>query len=219
MPLGKIAGLDQLADRRRQVEEPQQIRHGRPVLADGPGDLGLLHSELLRQGLVPLGLFQWVQGLPLEVLDQRQDQKRLVVGLSNDDRRLGPFEGSEGAEASLPRHQLESVRGGGRRPHHEGLQEAVLPDRGGQVRQLRFGEDPPRLHGIGDDGRQRHCPHLALRDLRVQIVAKERPQTPPQPVPAHRAAPADTAEPARARRSMTSCARERYACAPLDSTS
>src|SRR5690606_6894038 len=49
----KTALRDVLADRRRELEEPERIRDGRAVPADDLGDLLLREPELLRELLVP----------------------------------------------------------------------------------------------------------------------------------------------------------------------
>ena len=85
---GEHSGGDPALDRRGQVQQPDRVRDLRPAAADPPGQLLVGRAELLQQLLVGRRLFQRVQVRPVDVLQQRVPQHRVVAGVP-DDRRDG----------------------------------------------------------------------------------------------------------------------------------
>ena len=111
MPLRELSRFQQRPDGYRQLEQADEVCDGGAVLPHGLGDVGVLHVEALGEGLVPLGLLERIQGLSLKVFHERQNEKRLVIGVAHDDRYLRPVESTECAITSLARHQLKTIRG------------------------------------------------------------------------------------------------------------
>src|SRR3982751_5586101 len=72
MPRCDVPAFDELANGRRQIEHPKQIRDGRAVLADGLSHLQLCQPELVDQTLVALGFLEGDQISALKILDERE---------------------------------------------------------------------------------------------------------------------------------------------------
>jgi hypothetical protein len=74
----------------RKAQEPQQVRDGRAIAPDHARDFTLRHAELVDEALVSLRLVDRREVVPLQVLDERERQQRLVVDLLDDGRHVGP---------------------------------------------------------------------------------------------------------------------------------
>ncbi len=93
----------------------------------------MIHAEPLEVVLETVGLFDRIEIAALDILDQGSLEHLLVVEV-HDPHRDGVQPGLlGGTEASLAGDQLISVAD---EPHHDGLQDAVVLDAGGQGRQL-----------------------------------------------------------------------------------
>ena len=63
----------------RQLEQPEQVRHRRPVLADRRRDFLLRQVELVRQPFEPEGFLDRVEVFALDVLDERPLEQFLLL--------------------------------------------------------------------------------------------------------------------------------------------
>ena len=133
MPAGQPAVLHHGPHRLAQVQQPQGVGHGGTGLAYTFGRFLLGHVVLLHQHLVPLGLFDGVQILTLQVLDHGQLHGLAVVGLNDHSRHLSQPRHTGGAPPALTGNDL--VIAGLELPHRQRLDDAVLPDGVGQVGQ------------------------------------------------------------------------------------
>jgi len=140
---GELALLQKLAHRVGQVQEPGGVGNGGAGLAHPLGHLLLGHAVLVHEDLVAVGLFDGVQILPLEVLDEAQLHDLLVVGLDDHSRDLGKARQLGGPPAPLAGDDL--VIAGGQPPDGEGLNDPVGADGVGQVGQSFLVETLPGL--------------------------------------------------------------------------
>src|SRR5215472_15831683 len=111
-------------DGRTGGEEAEGLGHRHPVLAQSAGGLLVGEAELVDQPPDALRLLYGVEVLPLEVLDQAEEQAVLGVRLVPHDRRDALDAGQPGCPpASLAGDQLIPVR---KAAHQDRLQDAVL---------------------------------------------------------------------------------------------
>ena len=160
---GQHALDHQLPHRGGQGSEPQGVGDGGAGLAHALGQLLLGEPEVGEQGQVALRLLHRVQVLPLEVFDKAQLQHFAVVRLDDDHRHLPAARQLGRPPAALPGDDL--VVPGGQPPDSEGLDDAVLPDGGGQVGQGVLIEPLPGLVQAGlhlGDGQRDRSGFLVL---------------------------------------------------------
>ena len=106
----------------------------------------MLEAVFLHEGLQRFGLLERTEVLALQVLDQR-DLDHLAVGdLADDDGDLVEGQPDGRLIAPLAGHDLEAPPS---RPDDERLEDALLGNRGHQLRQVAH--DLPRLVWIGID--------------------------------------------------------------------
>src|SRR5690606_36604304 len=80
---------DHALDLAVEVEQTNEIADGRTRAADRLRDLLMRQRELIGEPLQRVRLVDRVQVLALEVLDQRNGERGLIVELANDDRYRG----------------------------------------------------------------------------------------------------------------------------------
>jgi len=108
-------------------------------------------AEVVQELLVGRGLFQRVELLPVQVLDQRVPEQVIVLRLLDDGADLGQPGPLRGAPAALAHDQL--VPAGPDRADDHGLQQADLSDRLGQLVEGVLVEAASRLPRVrGDRG-------------------------------------------------------------------
>ena len=139
--------LDQLADRRRQLEQPDRVGDRAAVLADPLGDRVLGQPELVDQPLVRRRLLERPQVGALQVLDQRALQRRALLDVLDHDRDLVQPGALRRPPAPLAGDQ--EVAAVGARPHHQRHDHAVRLHRVRQLAELGLVEPAPRLLGAG----------------------------------------------------------------------
>src|ERR1700733_4671532 len=102
-------------------------------------------GELLDQPTERPRLVRRAQLLALNVFDQRDRDRFVVVELTNDRRNLSQLRKLRSLQAALTRHHFELMREAGYRPHDEGLNEAGGLDRGDKfLEKLGLGLAPGR---------------------------------------------------------------------------
>src|SRR5690606_23352076 len=115
-------------------EQAQQVAGRAARAADRLGGLLVRVAELVDQAPYTLCLLERIEVLALDVLDQGERERRLVVGLAHDDRYFIQFGDARRPEAPLARDDLVAARPAvarldGQGPDHDGLHHAVLADR------------------------------------------------------------------------------------------
>ena len=146
---GQDTGRDALLDGRRQVQQPERVADVRAGAADLAREFLVGSAEVIEQLLVGRRLFERVELLPVQVLDQRFPEHVVVLRLLDDGADLaqpGPLGG-----APPPLAHDELVPAGAHGADDHGLQQADLPDGLGELIERVLVEAPPRLAGIGDD--------------------------------------------------------------------
>ena len=202
MPHREAPLAQRALDRRWQLEQAHGVGDRGSALPDRRRHLLVGHREVLDHLLVRGRLFEGVQVVALEVLDERGLQRLAVFGLAHDRRdRLEPGP-VRGAPAPLARHQLVAVT---RRADQDRLEQTHLADRN-----RRAPRAPPRRTDRGVDrglGESRQSGALGGR-----ARSRRRPGRPrrwgsahPGPYPVRRVAPW-----------LTSLASSRYARAPRE---
>ncbi len=129
--------LQQLLGHLAQLQQPQQVRDGRPGPANGLGRAFVGEAELADQSTQGQGFFQRVQVFPLDVLDQGHgdggrignlaDQRRHRLQAGHLGRPPAPFAGNDFVARRAARSALDE------RPDHDRLDHALGPDRVRQV--------------------------------------------------------------------------------------
>ena len=133
---GELVLLYQLPDSRRQVQKPQGVGHGAAGLAHPAGGLLLGHMIGFNQGLEAGCFLHGVQILPLEVFNHGQLRGLAVVRLHDDDGNFLQACHPGGPPAALTGDDL--IVAGGEPAHGQGLDNTVLLNGGGQLRQRRL---------------------------------------------------------------------------------
>ena len=139
------------------------------------GDLLLRQSKIFHEVPVAHRLFNRVEILPREVVDERERHRLAVAELLDDDGHLRKPRHPGGAPAALPRDEL--VAAVGHRAHDERLQHAVLPDGISQIGERRRVELLAGLTAVGLDlaDRQRRDGRLVggiVGEKRLQALAQ-----------------------------------------------
>ena len=142
-----VAGQQHGLYRIGQVQQTQQVGGCAARTADGLCRLLVGVIELVDQTLDGACLFQRVQVLALDVLDQRQGQCVFVADLLDDHRHRGQLGQRGRAETALTRDDLVPAIVEG--PDHQRLQQAMLVNRVGQFLQRRFVHSRTRLVAAG----------------------------------------------------------------------
>ena len=158
-----------------------------------PAELLLGVAVIVDQPLISLRLLNCVEVLALDILDQRDFQRLLVAEIADDGGDFVQPRPLGRAPAALAGDDLEAVA---MRTDDDRLDDAARPDRGGELDQRLFLEDPPRLAGMRLDAGDRDHLHAAgaaafdagAADRRFdRDLAKEGRKPPPE---ARRAFPA-----------------------------
>ena len=151
----QLPAFHQRADRFRQFQQTQQVRHASARTANRLSGLFVRHVELEDEPLQRAGLFQGVQVFALNVLDERHRHRSAVRHLANENRHLREARQLRSAPAAFTRNDFVAGRfaaGHSHRPHHDGLHQALRLDAFGQFLQrvfahVRTGLVLPALHG------------------------------------------------------------------------
>ena len=144
-----LAQRHELADLRRSIGQAKPVLEVALVLAELVGELPDAVAMFVDHPVVHRGFIEWRQVLALEVLDDRDLERRVVVDLLDQGGdRLEPGE-TRCAPAAFARDDLVGIRT--ERSDEDRLEDAVLANRCGELfERLRF-EDHPRLLGIRFD--------------------------------------------------------------------
>ena len=113
-------------------------------------------------------LFQRIQVFALNILDNRDFERSVVVQLPDQGRYDGQARLLRRPPAPLTGDDFIRVRIAGRGPHQDRLQHALVADRGFELRDLGLGEVSARLVRIGMDELQRDLAHPIGRRDRVR---------------------------------------------------
>ena len=142
-------------------------------------------AEFVRKLLEPDRLLHRVQRRSLEVFHKGEDEQHLVADVPDECGDAVPAEFDHRAEPSFPGDQLVPLSLDPRHgTDHDGLEETVVPDRGGEFGQFVRPELSPRLEGIRDHTADGKRPHIHARARRGKvIVAEERLEPASEPVP------------------------------------
>ena len=130
-------------------------------------------AEFVNEPAVRLRLFDRVQILPLDVLDQRNLQRFAVGVIADDDRHFVKARALRGAPAALTRDDLIIMAV---RTHHDRLDDAAFRDRAGKLVQRVVVEMAARLIGVGSDRADRDHADAGGRNavqVRRRIVARD----------------------------------------------
>ncbi len=121
----------QIADLRRRVGQTEPVLQIALVLAQLLGQLADAVAMLVDHLGVDVGLIQRRKVLALEVLDDGYLESRLVVDLLDESRDDLEFRSDRRPPAAFAGDELVAVADLG--PDQDRLEDAVLPDRSGQV--------------------------------------------------------------------------------------
>ena len=85
---GQRAGGDAVAHFSWKLQQPQRVCDRRSIFADRIGDLVLREMQFIGETAIGVRLFDRIQILALNVLDQRRSEQMFVWRLADDDRNL-----------------------------------------------------------------------------------------------------------------------------------
>ena len=71
-----------------QLEQTQRVGHNRAALADFGSDILLAKIEFLDEFAVAKRLFERIEIFPLQIFDQRQLQRRSIIGSADNYRNF-----------------------------------------------------------------------------------------------------------------------------------
>ena len=154
MAYGQAAFADAGLEGGRQLEEAQSVGHRGAALADFRRHILLLELKLLDELRVAVRLFNSVQVLALQVLDQSQFQHGPVVGLPEDDGDFRQAEQLGGPPAAFAGDELEVAVA---ISHDQRLDDALFLDGISQLAQRLGGEIFAGLQRAGANTVQRHA--------------------------------------------------------------
>ena len=154
---GNLPFTHHIHDLLRQVEQAQGVCDGRTGLAHPFCHLLLGHAVALHQLLIAGRLLDGVEVLALQVFDQRDLHRLLLIHLPDDDRDLLQARHAAGAPTALACHQLIAAARQG--AHQQRLQHAVLPDGIRQLVERLLREDFSRLVAVWLDLAQAQGDH------------------------------------------------------------
>ena len=127
--------LHHFLHRRRQGQQAQHVDDVAATSAEVPGQILRGMPELLDQPTVAIRLFDCIEVLPLNVLDERELQRLPIVKRANDDRHLMQLGALCGTPASFAGDDLITLACRFR-PHQDRLHNAVLAN--GRREPLQF---------------------------------------------------------------------------------
>lgn len=146
---GQYARSDPPLNLCREIQQPDRVGDLGPAAADPPSEFLVRGPELLQQLLVRGRLFQRVQVRPVDVLQQRVPQHRIVAGVPDDRRDDLPADRLRRAPPPLAHDELVLIAV--EAPYDDRLEKADLLDRGLQLLQCLLVEDLPGLLRVGHD--------------------------------------------------------------------
>ena len=157
----------------RQVQQAEGIGDVRAGTAYLARQLLVRRPEIIEQLLVRGGLFQRIELLAVQVLDQSVAQQVGVGGLTDDGRDHGQAGSLAGPPAPLTHDQLIVARH--HHADHDRLKKAYFPDGGCKLVQRLLVKGTPRLTRIGGDGAGGQLLEVGPRDrLGAGLIAHSR---------------------------------------------
>src|SRR5690606_28285040 len=109
VPRGNLAIGHHLADVSRQLQEPQRVGDMRPGLADDLREVLLCVGELVDQLLVSLRFLERIEIDTLDILDNCELERFLVVDLANDYGDVMESGSLRSAPAALASNDFEDI--------------------------------------------------------------------------------------------------------------
>src|SRR5271154_697737 len=121
------AGRHSLLHRGRQVQEPQRVTDVRPGTTNPLGQLLMGGTEVIEQLLIGRCLFEWIELLAMQVLDERVAEQLGVGSVPDNSRDLHQTGALRRPPAALAHDQL--VLAAADRAYDYGLEEPYFTDR------------------------------------------------------------------------------------------
>lgn len=131
-----------------EFKQTHGVGHGGAAFTHALADFFLGESKFLGKAGVGGGLFDRIEPLALEILDEGQFQHLLVARLADDNRGLGQADLERGAETAFARDQLVLS---GNQSDDQRLDDAALTDRVNEFAELLLPELGAGLKRAGDD--------------------------------------------------------------------
>jgi hypothetical protein len=178
---------DERFHRVRQLEQAQRVGDMAAALADDMRDVFLAMLIIGRQRLIAGRLFQRIEIGALHILDDRKLERLGVADVEQHDRHFMQACTLRGAPAPLAGDDLVAVGRALQRAHDDRLDDAALPDRLRQLREVFLDESAARVARARLDMLDRHAARraraaLAAGGFRTDIAHQRRKAT-PKPVP------------------------------------
>ena len=131
-----------------EFQKAHGIGYGRAAFADASADLFLGETEFLGKPRVGGGLFDGIEPLALEILDEGQFQDLLIACLADDDGGFCQADLERGTQAAFASDQLVLP---GDEPDDQRLDDATLTDRVNEFTELLLAELGTGLKRAGND--------------------------------------------------------------------
>ena len=152
----QLAGREQAAGVVGQFQQAHRVGDMRPAFTDDLGEIVLRIAELGSEPLITERLLQCVEVRTLDVLDNGDFERLLVVGFDRDDRHVVQGGTLGRPPAPLASDDLVGIGGARHGAHENGLDDAFLTDRVRQLFEIVFVEDGARVAWIGAQELDRH---------------------------------------------------------------
>ena len=137
---------NQIANRRRQLEQAHHVRYMTARLVHELAQFRRTVAERLGQLPVGLGFFYCIEVLSLDILQQSDFERFSVVEMADNGRNVMELRALGSAPAALASNDLIGII---EWTHHNRLQHAMFCDARCQFRQLVVTEMAPGLMGVG----------------------------------------------------------------------
>jgi hypothetical protein len=162
VPLGEVAPDHHAAHPRRELQQAKAVGDRRAVLLHEARERLVRVGVLADEPIEGLGQLDGVEIFSLDVLDQRQLERLGRRDVLDDDLDLGEPGLLRRPPAALAGDDLVALGAPGDAPDDDGLDQAVVADRGGQLLEGELVEPLPRLPLGRDDLVDRAEEHVAL---------------------------------------------------------
>ena len=131
------------------MQETERVGDGTPALAHLLGYFFLVQTKFFDEPSIRLGLLDRIKIVPLGIFNDSKLEFLLFLNVAHHNRYRAETSPLGGLETTFSSDKLIAIDSVLR--HHQRLQDAVLPDRLGELIKLLLIEMETRLVRIGDD--------------------------------------------------------------------
>ena len=131
MPHLKIACRQHLLNGSCKIQEPETVRHRRPIHPNDTRHLLVSHIKFVDQSAHPQSRLQGIEILTLQIFDQRHGDRRFVINFPNNNRYIGQSSALRCPPSPFTGDQFILI--GSDRTNNKWLQQPLTSNRGCQI--------------------------------------------------------------------------------------